>query len=259
MRIHRSVVIIGTTLSLFLLGFGCTPSRQSPNPGGSDTVFCTQEAKQCQDGSYIGRTGPNCEFADCPSAPPIIQTEINTCNGSTDLSCNSGYVCIQKCGPPVSREGDPEPGYYCELSEVASKPRMCPICLASNTNISTPDGQINVTKIAVGARVWSLNERGERVVATVTKTTRTPVPKGHRVVHLVLSDGRELWVSPNHPTVTGQAVGALHSGDIYDGSRITQADLAPYWDSATYDILPDSFTGAYLANGIWMGSTLLRR
>ena len=27
---------------------------------------CTQEAKQCPDGSYVGRTGPNCEFSACP-------------------------------------------------------------------------------------------------------------------------------------------------------------------------------------------------
>ncbi|MGC9599375.1 MAG: hypothetical protein ABSE18_03260 [Minisyncoccia bacterium] len=29
-------------------------------------VACTQEAKECPDGSYVGRTGPNCEFAACP-------------------------------------------------------------------------------------------------------------------------------------------------------------------------------------------------
>ncbi|MDD3548559.1 MAG: Gmad2 immunoglobulin-like domain-containing protein [Candidatus Pacebacteria bacterium] len=29
-------------------------------------VACTQEARLCSDGSYIGRTGPNCEFALCP-------------------------------------------------------------------------------------------------------------------------------------------------------------------------------------------------
>lgn len=28
---------------------------------------CTEEAKQCPDGSYVSRTGPNCEFAPCPS------------------------------------------------------------------------------------------------------------------------------------------------------------------------------------------------
>jgi len=29
-------------------------------------VACTQEAKLCPDGSAVGRTGPNCEFAACP-------------------------------------------------------------------------------------------------------------------------------------------------------------------------------------------------
>lgn len=29
-------------------------------------MACTQEAKVCPDGSYVGRTGPSCEFAPCP-------------------------------------------------------------------------------------------------------------------------------------------------------------------------------------------------
>lgn len=31
------------------------------------TVFCTQEAKLCPDGSYVGRRGPKCEFSACQS------------------------------------------------------------------------------------------------------------------------------------------------------------------------------------------------
>lgn len=34
-------------------------------PSGS--VACTQEARLCPDGSSVGRTGPNCEFAACPA------------------------------------------------------------------------------------------------------------------------------------------------------------------------------------------------
>lgn len=30
-----------------------------------EPVACTMEAKLCPDGSYVGRTGPNCEF-QCP-------------------------------------------------------------------------------------------------------------------------------------------------------------------------------------------------
>lgn len=31
-----------------------------------EQVFCTMEAKMCPDGSYVGRSGPKCEFAECP-------------------------------------------------------------------------------------------------------------------------------------------------------------------------------------------------
>ncbi len=37
-------------------------------PRPSVGVACTQEAKQCPDGSYVSRTGLNCEFAACPGA-----------------------------------------------------------------------------------------------------------------------------------------------------------------------------------------------
>jgi hypothetical protein len=33
--------------------------------GLKEPVACTMEAKLCPDGSYVGRTGPNCEFV-CP-------------------------------------------------------------------------------------------------------------------------------------------------------------------------------------------------
>lgn len=33
---------------------------------GEDFVVCTMEARKCLDGSYVGREGPNCEFAACP-------------------------------------------------------------------------------------------------------------------------------------------------------------------------------------------------
>jgi len=45
---------------------------------------CTEEAKVCSDGSNVGRTGPNCEFAPCPteisSATP---TSAETANWKT--------------------------------------------------------------------------------------------------------------------------------------------------------------------------------
>jgi hypothetical protein len=40
-----------------------SPTKVSASPG--EGKMCTMEAKQCPDGSYVGRTGPNCEFV-CP-------------------------------------------------------------------------------------------------------------------------------------------------------------------------------------------------
>lgn len=43
----------------------------SPAPGTSDSgnqTVCTMDAKMCPDGSYVGRSGPNCEFTACPTS-----------------------------------------------------------------------------------------------------------------------------------------------------------------------------------------------
>ncbi len=45
-----------------------------PTPPTTNEVFCTQDAKQCPDGSYVGRTGPNCEFV-CPAVNTPIKVE----------------------------------------------------------------------------------------------------------------------------------------------------------------------------------------
>ncbi len=39
-------------------------------PDDDEGTVCTMEAKQCPDGSYVGRTGPDCEFAPCPGPVP---------------------------------------------------------------------------------------------------------------------------------------------------------------------------------------------
>ncbi len=44
------------------------PPHSSDEPTAPDEpVACTMEAKTCPDGSYVGRTGPNCEFSPCPT------------------------------------------------------------------------------------------------------------------------------------------------------------------------------------------------
>ena len=42
------------------------PMQGITDPTKHEQTLCTQEAKQCSDGSYVGRTGPHCEFTACP-------------------------------------------------------------------------------------------------------------------------------------------------------------------------------------------------
>lgn len=52
----------------------------SPDANKPDTegTVCTMDVKQCPDGSYVGRTGPNCEFAACPGTTDKPKQEAST-------------------------------------------------------------------------------------------------------------------------------------------------------------------------------------
>jgi len=132
----------------------------------------------------------------------------------------------------------------------------CPICLAENTRIDTPRGEVSVSLLRPGMAVWTLDASGHRQAAVIARVGSTRTPAWHEVVHLVLHDGRELWVSPGHPTVDGRTIGDLIGGDPLDGSWVVTADFVRYAGMATYDLLPSGPTGAYWANGIVLSSTL---
>lgn len=175
------------------------------------------------------------------------------CSGQNDNSCSTGYECVQSCGPPVSQQDDPPSAYFCQLRGYI---RNCPICLAKNTLIDTPQGQIFVQDFKKGAKVWTTDISGRRVIGVVIKTSKTSVPFDHKMVKLILQDGRMLLVSPGHPTIDGHTVGDIIVGDEYANSRVISVDRVVYNQEFTYDILPTGETGFYFANGIILDSTL---
>jgi hypothetical protein len=132
----------------------------------------------------------------------------------------------------------------------------CPICLARGTRIATPASDVVVEDIRVGMRVWSIDASGRRVVTTVTLIGQTRVPATHEVVRLVLDDGRIVRASPGHPLVDGRLLGEIKPGDVVDGVTVASAALEPYDGGSTFDLLTDSSTHAYIADGIPLGSTL---
>ena len=56
------------------------PIDEVPMATTTEEVVCTLDAMQCPDGSYVGRSGPNCEFV-CPPPPEVpadIQAHIDS-------------------------------------------------------------------------------------------------------------------------------------------------------------------------------------
>jgi hypothetical protein len=146
-----------------------------------------------------------------------------------------------------------------EIQEQNPSFPTCPICLAAGILIDTPEGAVAVENLQVGDLVWTLDISGERIQAPILKTSRMVVPPTHQVIHVSLSDERELWASPGHPTADGRRLGDLKAGDVLDGARVEQVELVPYDLPATYDLLPSGNTDVYWANGILMGSTLVNK
>ena len=132
----------------------------------------------------------------------------------------------------------------------------CPICLARGTRIGTPSGDVAVEDIRVGMRVWSIDGSGRRVTASVVLIGQTRVPATHEVVRLVLDDRRIVRASPGHPLLDGRLLGTVNVGDKVDGATVVSATLEPYDGGSTFDLLTDSTTHAYVADGIPLGSTL---
>ena len=70
-----------------------SPTPVMEDPDGM--VACTMEAKLCPDGSAVGRTGPNCEFAPCPGESG---SGSGTSSGSANTNGQNYRVLVQNDG-----------------------------------------------------------------------------------------------------------------------------------------------------------------
>ncbi len=68
--------------------------KNVPREGWNKPVACTEEAKLCPDGSAVGRTGPNCEFAPCPGAGCSTDSEC------VPAECCHATACVSKSQAP---------------------------------------------------------------------------------------------------------------------------------------------------------------
>lgn len=130
------------------------------------------------------------------------------------------------------------------------------VCLSFDTLISTPEGNVPMTDLRPGMFVFTLDLDGNKVIHPIELVSKVSVPDSHVVCHLILNDGRELFVSGGHPTGDDREISDLNPGDRLDGAELVSIEKVHYRTGYTYDLLPAGETGFYWANGVLLASTL---
>ena len=149
-----------------------------------------------------------------------------------------------------------DPGDISIEQQAAAGQPPCPICLSLGTLIDAPGGPIAVEKLRLGDPIWTLDAAGRRIAGTVIALGSTHAPADHHVLRLRLADGRSVTASPGHPLLDGRRLGDLRVGDVVDSGQIVAIESLPYSSGETFDLIASGATGAYLAGGIPLGSTL---
>ena len=134
----------------------------------------------------------------------------------------------------------------------------CPICLARGSRIDVPGGSIAVDELRLGDRVWTLDRQGHRIAGTVIALGSTEAPADHHVIRLTLADGRTVTASPGHPLADGRLIGELRVGDQVDGSTVVGLASIRYAGGETFDLVASGATGAYLVDGVPLGTRSCR-
>ena len=89
--IHRKPLVLVSvpgpmkTLASLLLLAGLVTACAGTKDATATPVGCTEEAKVCDDGSTVGRSGPACEFEACPG--PLDAAE------PASYPCEEGAEC----------------------------------------------------------------------------------------------------------------------------------------------------------------------
>lgn len=209
----------------------------------NDPLNCGRCGQECSASQY-------CTAGECVAKPcDATCADSASCCGSE--CCTAGQLC---CDP----QGPIETGARCVApSDTNTCPMGCaPLCkcLSPDTPIATPTGARAVASLAVGDLVYSVDGGAVKAVP-IARVGRMSVT-GHEVVRVKLVNGAVLEISGTHPTAEGGSFDRLRAGDQLGHVAVLSVERIPYAYSLTYDILPNSTSGAYFAGGALIASTL---
>ena len=202
--------------------------------------ICDQDWPMCNNGS-CGDAFDSCDQGTvCPT--------ILNCCGTDCCEPDTQLCCVVEQGGPAS-----PPACHDKVNDTCPKGTPGAVCAHPDTPIATPGGERPISSLGVGDIVFSVDD-GAIVAVPIARIGRQEV-RDHDVMRIRLDSGRTLFISAPHPTSDG-TVGDLTPGATLEGPTVMEAELVPYGELHTYDILPASETGTYFAAGALLGSTL---
>lgn len=95
-----AILVVGVAGWVYYVGSSMT-GLPGDNTGNEEGVVCTADAMQCPDGSWVGRTGPDCKFV-CPGVD-----EGGSTGDAGILPYNSGVRGTVMVGPTCPVESYP--------------------------------------------------------------------------------------------------------------------------------------------------------
>lgn len=216
-------------------GGGAAQAGGSSGAGGS--------ADSCV-GATPGTCSASLQCLSCPSGGTTAQYLCST-------ACTSNADCTDPARPLCNQAAAGSTG-LCTATGFACRWQVK--CASPLTRVATPGGLVAIASLSVGDLVYSVHH-GQLAAVPILRTARTPAG-AHHVVRAVLASGAVLEISEGHPTADGRLFRDLGPGDRLGTETVTAVQSVPYRFAETFDILPASDTGTYLAEGALIGSTL---
>lgn len=182
-KFKLSVLIVAVLVFLILIG---TASAAYLFVGKSaKQTACTMEAKLCPDGTSVGRTGPNCFFAPCPTAKasPTPGPASNAANATANWKTYQGSGFSFKY--PVDASVRTENGYSFMTAKKAAEiivepPRIAPFTNWYSFYVIAEDNNFSLdSKSLVEKYIISLgNSKEGNITAKKIESSKKPYVNG---------------------------------------------------------------------------------
>jgi len=146
-----------------------------PTSNGGNQEQCTLEAMLCPDGSAVGRSGPNCEFAACPMTD---EDSIDNSGMQVYEDESFGYSFVYPQTPP--RNGDYQYPYQWPPTMVVNKAIGLFNCDSSDRGPGVP----NFKSILINGKPACITTQGEGALGSNYSTVNGIIDDGDNRITL---------------------------------------------------------------------------